>query len=1081
MLSAMLISFPWVHADTGNAKFGHLTIREGLSQSSVRDILQDSRGFLWFATVDGLNRYDGYSFNILKPDPDNPNSIASPFLRSIIEDRNGILWIGTNGEGFDRYDPATGQFAHFRNDPANPDSLSFNYVWKIHEDRSGILWLGTDGGGLNRFDPETGHFTHYRHDPSNPRGISHDRVLGISEDGNGILWIATRGGGLNRFDPETGYFTYYRHEPGNPDSLSDDYTWTVYADPEDGVWVGTLTGGVNRLNPETGGFTHYRHEPGNPDSLSNNEVHAIFRDRRGTLWVGTNGGICKLDEQTGRFTRYSHNPNNPDSLSNNHILCAYEDRSGVLWFGTEVGGVNKLDRNQEHFQHYRKNPAEDDASSLPDNRIWSIYEDSSGGLWVGTRDRGFARIDRKTGESVHYGNDPSDPRNLRGRYVRCLYAAPSEPGILWVGVDGIGVIKFGMEAGQALKHYRHDPLDPHSLSSDRVYTVYEDRSGVLWVGTRFGGLNRFDREKERFTRYRNDPNNPKTLSNDYLYDILEDRRGGFWIGTFAGGLNRMDRQTGTFTAFRHQPGRADTISSNCILCIHEDGSGTIWLGTGGGGLSKLQRDSGAFKNYGAKEGLPNAVIYGILEDDNHNLWLSTNNGLCRFNTNNESVKNYTDREGLQSNEFNGGSYFRSPRTGEMFFGGINGFNAFYPERIKDNTYAPPVVITAFRKFNREVILEHPITEVEEITLSYRDYVFSFEFAALDFTVPGKNQYAYMMKGLDEDWIRTGAWNRIATYTTLKPGEYEFLVKGSNNDGTWNDAGKSIKVIITPPYWQTWWFELLAVLAGLAVVVWLYKRRTRRLFSRARLETELQTAHTAQMSIMPQENPKIEGFDIAGMCLPAHEVGGDFYDYLWLDSADKQFGIAVGDVSGKAMKAAMPAVMSNGIIHSKASETGSIKEIMSRLNYSLCAKTDKRVFTALLMTAIDTQTNTLTYINAGIPEPLLKSGDKVIRLERAGSSIPLGITPNIRLIEQSVQLKGGDLVVLYTDGLSETWDAEENFYGSKRLKELLQKIDASVLDSMTSDELIREIVKDIKRFSHDAELRDDMTIVVVKVL
>lgn len=1070
----------WDHAETGSVKFGHLTIGDGLSQSSVRDILQDSRGFLWFATVDGLNRYDGYTFDIIKPDPENPNSIASPFLRSLVEDEKGNLWIATNGEGFDRFNPATGQFKHYKHDPKNPNSLSFNYVWKILLDNAGFIWLGTDGGGLNRFDPLTGTFIHFMPNPNNPESISHNRILAIDEDKNGILWIGTRGGGLNRLDPKTGTFSHYRYEPGNPDSLNDDYIWTVFADPQGGIWVGTLNGGVNKLDPETGKFIHYVNEPGNADSLANNEVHAIFRDRQGVLWVGSNGGICKLNEEIGTFTCYTHNPNNPDSLNNNHILCGYEDLSGVLWFGTEVGGVNKLDRNQEHFRHYRKNPDQSSGMALPDNRIWSIYEDKTGNLWIGTRDRGFARIDRQSGETVQYGGDTSDPANLRGRYVRCLYEAPTQPGILWVGVDGLGLIKFDMISGKPVAQFRHRPDNPESLSSDRVYTVYEDKYGVLWIGTRFGGLNKMDRTTGTFIRYLPDEDRADSLSNDYIYDVLEDRQGEFWIGTFAGGLNRMDRKTGTFEAFRNEPGNTKTISSNCILCIHEDRSGNIWLGTGGGGLSGFIKESGTFKNYGIKDGLPNAVIYGILEDDHNNLWLSTNNGLCRFNMISRHIKNYTEREGLQSNEFNGGAYFRSPRSGEMFFGGINGFNAFFPDRIKDNGYVPPIVITAFRKFNRRVNLDRPITEVKEITLTHRDYVFSFEFAALDYTVPGKNKYMYKMEGLDEDWIPTAAWNRIATYTTLEPGTYTFHVKGSNNDGIWNESGKSIRVVITPPYWRTWWFSTLSGLVLLVVIAALYRRRTMSLFRRTRLETELRTAQDAQMSIMPQKSPEIDGFDIAGVCLPAHEVGGDFYDYLWLDSGHHQFGIAIGDVSGKAMKAAMPAVMSNGIIHSKASETLSIKDIMLRLNHSLCAKTDKRVFTALLMVAVNTENKTMTYINAGLPEPLLKSGGKVIRLEREGSSLPLGITSNLHLIDQTLQLKSDDLIVMYTDGLSESWDAQENFYGSSRLKEFLESLDSSTIDTLSSKQIIEAIVTDIKMFSRNAELRDDMTIVVVKV-
>ena len=599
----------------------------------------------------------------------------------------------------------------------------------------------------------------------------------------------------------------------------------------------------------------------------------------------------------------------------------------------------------------------------------------------------------------------------------------------------------------------------------------------MWVGTRVGGLNKFDRQTETFTHYTNNADDPASLSNDFVYAIREDLSGTLWAGTFAGGLNKFDRETETFTSYRSAVDDPTGLSSDCILCIHVDRSSILWLGTGGGGLNKLNPQTQQFTSYGEEQGLPNAVIYGILEDDAGNLWLSTNDGISRFNPGAGTFKNYKEIDGLQSNEFNGGAYFRNPRTGEMFFGGINGFNSFYPGKIKDNPHIPPIVITAFLKFNKKIKLPTPITGIKELKLTHRDYVFSFEFAALDFTVPSKNKYAYKMEGLDEDWSHTGAWRRFATYTTLSPGEYTFRVKGSNNDGIWNEEGVSLKIIITPPFWQTWWFQVLAVLVGLLVAIALYKKNMKNLSVKTRMETELQTAHRAQMAIMPQTDPVVEGFDISGLCIPAHEVGGDFFDYLWLDEGQNHLAIAVGDVSGKAMEAAMTAVMSNGIIVSKAFETHSIKDILTFLNKPLYLKTEKQVFTALCIISIDILTKALTYANAGLNPPLLKRGDSVNQLESSGPRFPLGIRKNISYREETFQLQRGDLVVLYSDGISESWNLQEELYGDHRLIRLLETPDTSQLSSR---EIIARIMDDIKRFSSETTQQDDMTVVVIKV-
>jgi hypothetical protein len=430
------------------------------------------------------------------------------------------------------------------------------------------------------------------------------------------------------------------------------------------------------------------------------------------------------------------------------------------------------------------------------------------------------------------------------------------------------------------------------------------------------------------------------------------------------------------------------------------------------------------------------------------------------------------RDGLQSREFNGGAHYKS-RSGEFFFGGINGFNAFFPREIRDNTYIPPVVLTAFSKLNREVIFDKPISEVKEIQLSHSDYVFAFEFAALDYTAPEMNRYAYKMEGIDKEWIQTTADKRFATYTTLDPGTYVFRVIGSNNDGKWNPKGTAVKVVISPALYQTWTFRILAILGVVLFVFWFYQRHVKSV----RLVTELRAAHDAQMSIMPQSDPILEGCDISGGCYPANEVGGDFFDYVWLNKERTKLGIAVGDVSGKAMTAAMTAIMSSGMVCAWDNGTHSIRDMMNRLNRVLHEKTERKMFTALCLAALDIKNMKLTFSNAGLNEPLLKTNGSVIALSGKGHKYPLGSVRSNGYEENQQKLNEGDVLVLYTDGIPEAKSNSRGFYGYDTLRTLLSQMDTSVL---TASAIREKILQDVQNFSGSAQQYDDMTVVVVKI-
>ncbi len=810
-------------------KFERLSREQGLSQSSVRCIMQDRQGFMWFGTEDGLNKYDGYNFTVYKHDALDSTSLSDNLVTSIYEDSasRNTLWIGTMGGGLNKFDREKEQFTHYVNDPKNPHSPSNHSIRSIYEDRAGTLWIGTEGGGLNKFDRGKEQFIRcYVNDPKNPHSLSNNIIWSIYEDRAGTLWIGTEGG-LNKFDREKEQFTHYVNDPNNPYSLSNNIIASIYEDSasRNTLWIGTRNG-LNRFDRERAQFTRFVNDPKNPLSLGENDIGPIYEDQAGTLWIGTwGGGLNKLDREKEQFIRFVNDPNNPHSLSDNFVFSLYIDYSGILWIGTWQGGLNKFDHKKEQFTHYVNDPK--NPHSLSYNSIASIYEDRAGTFWIGTWGGGLNKFDREKEQFTHFVNDPNNPHSLSNNIIFSILEdslATAGRNTLWIGTLGGGLNKLvlnpaagGGEGSDREKaqftHYLNDPKNPHSLSNNSIWSIYADHSGTLWIGTSGGGLNKFDREKEQFTHYINDPNNPYSLSDNAVMSIYEDNAGTLWIGTGGGGLNKFDHEKEQFIHYVNDPKNPHSLSNNIIPSIYEDHAGTLWIATLGG-LNKFDHESGRFTRYTEKDGLPNNGVIGILEDNNGHLWLSTNKGISCFDPPRlagKTFRNYDVGDGLQSNEFNAWAYHKS-KSGEMFFGGINGFNVFHPDSIKDNPYLPPVVITAFKRYNTDetaelAIEEKGISVKPAIKLTYKDNFLLFEFAALSFRRPEKNQYAYKLEGYSDKWIHLGT-KRDVTFTNLDPGEYTLRVKGSNNDGVWNEEGTSIKITITPPWWKTWWAYML---------------------------------------------------------------------------------------------------------------------------------------------------------------------------------------------------------------------------------------------------------------------------------
>jgi DNA-binding NtrC family response regulator/ligand-binding sensor domain-containing protein len=830
VLLLTLLLYEKTQSQQDRIQFENISIDQGLSQSIVKCILQDEKGFIYFGTEDGLNRYDGYNFSVMRNNPQDGNSLSYNDITALYEDHLGNLWIGTFNGGLNKYNANNKKITRFLNDPDNGNSISHNNINSIIEDDTGALWIGTDNG-LNKIveDSVDGIYSieRFLSEPANPNGLIHNIVHTISQDQDGIIWVGTEGGLYkllpNQGDDNYNIFDHYQHNPADPSSLSNNYIRTIFEDGRGNLWLGTDLGLnmiVRSIRDENDiSFISYKYNPSNINSISHNEIYSISEDESGVLWIGTNGGgITLFDVEKNEFSRYLNDPQNPRSISYNEIRSVFRDRSGIMWVGLYGGGIEKVYRGAQQFSLY--NHKTNNPNSLSHPIIWSICEDKNGILWIGTHGGGLDRLDRENNGFNHYKHNPDDPNSISSDIVRMIYE--DSGGILWVGTHGGGLNKFDPQT-EIFKTYMNNSTDPTSLGHNEIRGIYKDKLEILWIGTYGGGLDRFDKETETFRHYRNDPGNPTTISNDFVRIIYEDNSGGLWIGTEGGGLNKYNRETDTFKHFRSDPTDSASISNDYIFTIHEDKSGILWLGTWGGGLNKFDPETEKFSYYTINDGLPSDAIYGILEDEAGNLWMSTNNGLSRFNPETESFKNYSVKDGLQNTEFNGGSYFKS-KNGEMFFGGITGFNSFYPENIKDNKYIPPVVITSFQKFNNPVHFNRPVYEIQEIDLSYKDYVFSFEFSALDYAAPEKNEYAYKMEGLDDDWIYTDSERRYATYTTLSPGKYTFRVKGTNSDGIWNEEGASIIIIINPPFWQTWWFRTIIIFLVLISAFSFYKRR-----------------------------------------------------------------------------------------------------------------------------------------------------------------------------------------------------------------------------------------------------------------
>ncbi|HVX26692.1 MAG TPA: two-component regulator propeller domain-containing protein [Parafilimonas sp.] len=805
-------------------QFNHFKTDDGLSQSNVLCILQDSRGFMWFGTREGLNKYDGYKFTVYKNDPKNINSISGNFISAVIQSRDGSIWIATWGGGLCKYNIEKDQFTSYKHDDKNVNSISSDYVNTVEEDDAGNIWAGTEDAGLNMLNTKTNKFDHYRFNKNNPNSLSDDFVRVIKEDSEHNLWIGTTNGGLNLFNPSLKTFTRFQHNDADNTSLSYNNVYCIFEDSKHRLWIGTDGGGLDLYDKTRNNFIQYKNDTYDINSLPNNEVYAIGEDDDHNLWIGTeNGGLCVFDPETKTFQDYKHDDLDNTSIGSNSIYAICRDTKGNMWVGSFTGGIDFLNSDNK-FDNYKHNSS---PNSLSSNLILCIYEDSKQNIWVGTDGGGLNLLNPLTGAFTHYLHQEGNPNSICGNYV--LNVHEDDEGNLWIGTWGDGVTVYNKQKN-SFKHFKNNPADATSLSSDNAWAIYEDKEKNIWIGTYGGGLNLFNPSTNSFTSYRFDDKNATSINSDKIHSIFEDSDGNLWIGTDGGGLNLFNKQTKTFTHYLHNDD-GNSIASNSVGTIYEDENKNLWIGTMNG-LSCFYRKTKQFTNYSTSDGLPSNNIFGILEDKNENLWISSSHGITKFNPSTKTFKNFDAVDGLQGNEFKEMAFCKD-HSGLMYFGGNNGFNVFDPSGIKRSVFQPPLVLTDFKIFNKKVPvaindknpspLKEDITETKSITIPYKSSEIEFEFASLNYTSDQKKQYQYKLEGFDKKWTDAGT-KRIATYTNLDPGKYTFKVRGLDNQGQWSPNVLSVALIVTPPFWLTWWFELLAALIVAGVCVGFYRYR-----------------------------------------------------------------------------------------------------------------------------------------------------------------------------------------------------------------------------------------------------------------
>ena len=1062
-------------AQKEDIQFEHLSMKDGLSMNPVMAITQDSRGFLWFGSQDGLNKYDGYRFEVFKTSDADTTSISDNFITSLCTDDAGKLWIGTL-RGLNVYNPKTNSFKRFNNACTN---YSCTKIYCLFKDRTGIIWVGTEKG-LALFDPASEQFLPINSKFKGMSGLDQKAILCVSQDKKGNYWIGTTSG-LIKYEPSSSEVKNYYSKTNN--GLSNNIVLSFHEDKEGNIWIGTLEG-LNKLDVKTETFT-YQYFKKQTDRLTStksnnavegvniysivnnyggNTIRCILEGEDGMLWIGTDMELVIFNPKNGSFINYKKDLINPNGINDHFIRSMYVDRSRNLWIGTLGNGLNKTNLKPKKFKHYQKKV--NNQYSLSENYVRTICEDNTGAIWIGTLVGGLNKYMSGSDSFYHYQKTANaSPNSINDNNVWSVCYDKQING-LWVGTNN-GLDFLDLKTN-LFKHYSHNENDEKSISDNTIRNVFIDSKGNLWCGTE-NGLNKFNRLDNTFRNYT--PQN-SGISDPTVWKIVEDKKGTLWLAT-NDGLNTFNPSTEKFTHYKKNDKDETSLSHNGIRSLFIDSDNILWVGTQNG-LNKFIDQTKTFKRYAEKDGLPNAFIYAIVEDNNKHLWISSNKGISQFNKAENTFQNYDVFDGLQDFEFNTNACFYSS-TGKMYFGGPNGLNIFDPSRFSLNSFVAPVVFTSIKVLDKEFV-NLAAAETPEIKMTYEENILYFEFSALDFTNPSRNKYMYKMEGFNEKWINAGNV-RFITYTNLNPGEYTFKVKGSNSDGVWNLQEISIKVIITPPFWKTMWFYTLCIIVLIVGIILFIRNRTQKLMkakalleakvTERTLQVEMQKseleqknkditdsinyAKRIQNAVLPDEQQFVAEFkDSFVYFKPRDIVSGDLF---WIakvkTSSDPPLYfkvVAVADCTGHGVPGAFMSMLTTELLNqtTKNPEINSPSDLLSFINKKLpegLNKNNKEKINDgmdIAVCAIDMNAMKIYYGGANRPLWVLRKGTKEIEeIKATKASIGAYTSPDQVFENNVIPIKEGDRIYMFTDGITDQFGGEKGKKFSKaRLKAIV---------------------------------------------
>ncbi|MBI5217428.1 MAG: SpoIIE family protein phosphatase [Bacteroidia bacterium] len=1068
------------------------TIDQGLSQSCIYTTLQDSKGYMWFGTQSGLNKYDGFKFEIIQYDLTDTNSLSNNWIYSLAEDRYGNIWVATR-TGLNMLDPTTNRVKRYLRNQYNPNTLPDDKTYGLLIDKEGIIWVRTPNA-ISKIDPKTGKIINFDFPVDYFSFFERDYGWPMYEDKEGNIWFGSYDG-LHIFNKKDEHFSVFKNEDKNFKSLCDNRVTAIIEDKFRNLWIGTHDG-LNKFNKKTRSFKRYYHDPNNTRSLIDNEINSLFIDHEGLLWVGTVNGLSKYNPNAETFTNFQNDPNRQNSLSYNSVTSIYEDRSYNLWIGTDGGGVNKIDLKPKKFITYNI------YNGLCGNVIASIFEESKKSLWVGTWGTGLNQFNRETGEMKFFSEKSAKDKKILNDYVHVIFK--DSRGKIWLGTrKGINIYYPETKKFITLQDYFKGDIK----ITARVNTIIEAKDKTIWIGTENGVyiLDFNNNEAKGFFHNSQDSN---SISSNHIYAVMEDNDGDIWVTT-TNGLNKLSFLPLKVQRFMHNPQNRNSISSNYVYAIIQDKEGLIWLATSCG-LNMYNKKTNTFIYYTSKQGLPGDDLYGIIEDKSGDIWITCTRGISRFNKKNKSFKNYDKDDGLQGLEFNLGANLRSPVDGEIFLGGISGFNAFYPENIKSNVFVPQVMINKIIKKSNTGETSILFEEGKDVILTYQDYLLTIEFASLDFTNPEKNIYAYKIEGMSnqsDEWLNIGNRNFVS-FTNMPPGDYTITIKGSNNDHIWNNKGVSLHVIMKTPYWKTIWAYILYILI-ISSIVWYYiTTRTKKLKSANQILREKQYAaleiakqkedlsrknkaitdsinyaKRIQEAMMPSEylfNKLLT--DAFILYKPKDIVSGDFY---WIAEKKNKIFVAAVDCTGHGVPGAFMSIIGYDLLKTitKEREIENPAEILNQMNEGVSDTFSKNIVDwdvrdgmDISLCVIDKNNKTIEY--AGAINPLfVVRNNRVVEIR--GNRFSVGsndLDEKFTFEHHIMPLRDNDMVYLFSDGYADQFGGPlGKKYKYKRFRHFLQTISAYPLKEQK-----KYLEDNINKWRGDMEQVDDILVIGIRV-